>query len=263
MCAEEEKKRIKAESAPPTPREGDAEAEAKKEAAKKKKKKKERIVAQGLERAVVFFFCSSDRRRRFAGSQDPKTLDPDMEELEAAQEEMLGERSECLVKRVLTTWQNRAQDQQAESEALHRKGKTRLQQFDERANARRDGVHVVSGPFSFFCCSCTSLRRRVARKAYHLAGLTPVDEPGKARCLRELFKFAGSKPEFLWLAKRGEEWVGQYNKDLNSPLDKKISAWIKTLMTQLGFKADDQGRIDYQTYVRIFCNRRVDHHLGN
>jgi hypothetical protein len=54
-----------------------------------------------------------------------------------------------------------------------------------------------------------------------------VDEPGKARCLRELFKYAGSKPEFLWLAKKGQEWVGQYTKDTNSPLDKKISAWLK------------------------------------
>jgi hypothetical protein len=74
----------------------------------------------------------------------------------------------------------------------------------------------------FFCLFTDRLRQ-----SFHLAGLTPVDEPGKARCLRELFKYAGSKPEFLWLAKKGQEWVGQYTKDTNSPLDKKISAWLK------------------------------------
>jgi hypothetical protein len=120
-------------------------------------------------------------------------------------------------------------------------------------------------------------------KSFHLAGLTPVDEPGKGRCLRELFKFrsksglflvclssfflfckryAGSKPEFLWLGKKGQEWVGQYNKDVYSPLDKRISAWIKEYMQQEGYKADDQGKIDYQTFVRMLCSRRVDHHLG-
>jgi hypothetical protein len=66
VCAEEEKKRIKSESAPPTPV-LDAHEKPKKKAGKKKK---EVVVAQG--------------------SQDPHSLDPDMEELEAAQEEMLG-----------------------------------------------------------------------------------------------------------------------------------------------------------------------------
>ncbi len=49
---------------------------------------------------------------------------------------------------------------------------------------------------------------------------------------------------------------------MNSPLDKKISAWLKEYMAQEGYKADEQGRIDYQTFVRMFCSRRVDHHLG-
>ena len=63
----EEIKRLKAESAPATPREGEEGAGDKK---KKKKKKTPKPIA--------------------AGSQDPKELDPDMEELALAQEEMLG-----------------------------------------------------------------------------------------------------------------------------------------------------------------------------
>jgi hypothetical protein len=83
--------------------------------------------------------------------------------------------------------------------------------------------------------------------------------------VRELWKYAGSKPEFLWLAKKGEEWVGRYNKDTSSPLDKKISKWLKQFMEANGYakKIDDQGRIDYQTYVRMLCCRRIDHHMGN
>ncbi len=35
-------------------------------------------------------------------------------------------------------------------------------------------------------------------KSFHLAGLTPVDEPGKARCVRELFKYAGAQEDFFF-----------------------------------------------------------------
>ncbi len=37
-----------------------------------------------------------------------------------------------------------------------------------------------------------------------------------------------------------EEWVGKYNKDVDSPLDKKISLWIKQYMKENGFKVELQ-----------------------
>lgn len=45
--------------------------------------------------SLLFFF--------FSGSQDPQTLDPDMEELEAAQEEMLGRKINKLNFKVSST----------------------------------------------------------------------------------------------------------------------------------------------------------------
>ena len=100
-------------------------------------------------------------------------------------------------------------------------------------------------------------------KSFHIAGLVPLDEPGKSRCVREIWKYAGSKPEFLWLAKRGEEWVGTYTKDNNSPLDKKVSKWLRECLKEGKYKVDDQERMDYQTFVRMLCARRIDHHMGH
>jgi hypothetical protein len=37
---------------------------------------------------------------------------------------------------------------------------------------------------------------------------------------------------------------------------------LQEYMAQEKYKADEQGRIDYQTYVRIMCSRRVDHSMG-
>ena len=197
VCAEEEKKRLQSASAPV-----EQPAQPAKE---KKKKKKERVVAQG--------------------SQDRHALEPDMEELVAAQEEMLGRKINKLDLGRFSAKERHAYD-------------------NMMSEQMRDVIESMW-------------------KSFHLAGLTPVDDPGKRRCLRELFKFAGSKPEFLWLAKKGQEWVGQYNKDSDSPLDRRISAWLREYMAREGYAADAQGRVDYQTYVRMLCARRVDHSVGN
>lgn len=146
VCSEEEKKRIRSESQPGTPvgtpattpqqmraftAPGAAAAAAApttagaepKKASSKPKKKKEVVIK--------------------TGSQDPKELEPDMEQLEAAQEEMLGR---VINKVGAWPWVCVAHAKgTAEHEAIYGEGEARVRQH-VRANARRHRVHVAVVP---------------------------------------------------------------------------------------------------------------------
>lgn len=100
-------------------------------------------------------------------------------------------------------------------------------------------------------------------KAFHIAGRVPLTDPDNAKRLtvREMWKFSGSKPEFVFLAKKGKEWVGKYTKE-PSPLDAEVSAWLKEYLKQEGYKLDDEGMMDYDTFIRMVCARAADYRRG-
>lgn len=99
-------------------------------------------------------------------------------------------------------------------------------------------------------------------RAFNVAGLVPIDGQEK-RSVREMFKFSGSKLEFVWLAKKGEEWLGGYTDSVDSELDKRIVRWIRVYMKEQGYRTiDDKENIDYQTFMRMICARVVDYNCG-
>ena len=90
---------------------------------------------------------------------------------------------------------------------------------------------------------------------------SPDDNQGSRRTVTEMWKFSGAKPEFLWLARAGDEWVGRYTKE-RSDLDAHVTAWIHTYMKENNYRADEEGRIDYTTFIRMVCGRAADHRTG-
>lgn len=100
-------------------------------------------------------------------------------------------------------------------------------------------------------------------KHFHIAGLVPLtdEKDSKRLTVREMWKFSGSKPEFVFLAKRGKEWVGKYTKE-PSKLDVEIAAWMKEYMKKEGYKLDEEGRMDYDTFMRMVCARAADYRRG-
>lgn len=88
-------------------------------------------------------------------------------------------------------------------------------------------------------------------------GRVALDGPSMLT-VRELWKYAGSQPEFAWLAPRGHEWVGQYGSG-GAGLDTRVADWLCRCMVQGGHRADDEGRIDYNTFVRMVCARAADY----
>lgn len=104
--------------------------------------------------------------------------------------------------------------------------------------------------------------RKSMWKKFSIAGMVPFDEPNKKRTVREMWKFSGSKPEFAWLARKGQEWVGKYTEEYG-PLDERVAAWLRECLKAGGHKLDDQGRMDYQTFIRMVCARAADYRTGN
>lgn len=100
-------------------------------------------------------------------------------------------------------------------------------------------------------------------RAFNIAGLVLLTDENNEKKLtvREMFKFSGSKVEFVWLAKKGKEWVGRYTKE-PSALDAEIALWLKEYMKQEGFKLDPQGKMDYDTFIRMVCARAADYRRG-
>ncbi len=99
-------------------------------------------------------------------------------------------------------------------------------------------------------------------KSTHIAGRVPLlpPEPGKKRTVVEIFQFAGSKPEFAYLAKRGQEWVGRYKEP---GIERTVAVWLQTYMKQEGLEVDSEGQMHYNTFLRLVCSRAADYRAGN